>query len=476
MELFILLLSGVLIFIVIAVFFRTMRISDNEPGKPGSEADKYTSARAAESLSQMIRFQTVSAEPAASIGVFNKLTEYLRMRYPNVFETFRTEEIEGHLLFRWRGTDEDADPVLFCANCDVASADGTWEYGPFDGEIAEDMVWGRGAIDGKGVLCALLEAAEIAAAEGFRPQRDLYLLVFRDEETGGGGAEEIKEILRKRGVRFSAVFAKGACISRDLVPIRRPQAVVGVADKGHLKVRLTAEDKGGRSGFPPRYTAIGRLCEAVCRIEYRPQSIRKSVVMRDMIAGFAPYLPFGLRVMAANLWLFEGRFIKSMRGYSAFQSMLRTTVSTTSIQAGSGENKLPGIAAADVHIRTIYGDSCSDICQHLVNLVGSLGVRVEADVAVEASEISPYRGKEYAKLKTALTECFGDMAIVPAVIADNTRTNPFGPISDAVYRITPFVLTEAEKATIHSTNERIGKEALGLAVVFYRKLFDSVAG
>ena len=475
MELAALLLGGALIFIIVIIVFRAVKIEDKSAAGQGAEPDLYLSRRAAESLSGMIRLRTVVSE-AGSAAEFKKLKDYLRMRYPETFATLRTEDVDGNLLLRWNGTDEDADPFLFCANSDVVSADGAWEYAPFSGAIAEEHVWGRGTVESKGVLCSILEAVESLIVEGFVPKRDVYISILRDSEANRTGASEIAELFKKRGIRFTAVFDKGACISKDLLPIARPQAVVGVAEKGYLKVRLSSSGAGGRTAFPPRYTAIGRLSEAVCRLEFRPHPLRNSLVQRDMIESFAPYLPFGMRLFAANLWLLEGEFYRRIRNNFKFASMLRTTFATTDFNAGNRENKLPLSAEAVVHIRTIYGDTCSDIYRYIENLVDSLGVQSEAAVAEDVSQVSPYKGKEFGKLKKALTESLGDMAIAPGIIADHTTSAPYVPYAEAVYRITPFILTEAEKDTIHGTNERVGVDALGHAIDFYRRLLGYTAG
>jgi len=475
MELGLLLLCGAVIFLLIVIIFRAIRIKDRSetndiPGIDGEKAE-----RAAQSLSAMIRFRTVSSR-GDSRTAMRKMADYLRSRYAETFKTLTVEDAGENILLRWRGASEDADPVLFCANTDVVSADGVWEYDPFSGEIAENMVWGRGAIESKGVLCALMEAVEGLIKNSFVPSRDIYIAIASDAESDNAGHKELAEIMRKRGIRFAAVFGKGNCISRDILPVGRPQAIIGVAEKGRMKIRLYAEDKGGRTGTPPQYTVIGRLCEAICRTEYRTQPVRKSVVLRDMVAGLAPYLPFGMRILAANLWLFESSFFRSMRRFSAFSSMLRTTFAVTEIKAGSAENRLPSSAEAILHVRTIHGDSCSDICRFLMHLIDSTGVQAEVIQADEATQVSPYRGKAYAKLKRALTDSFDKIAAVPGIIADNSSLNAYQQYTEGIYRITPFVLTEDEISTIHSTNERISIEELGKAVIFYEKLIEKVAG
>jgi carboxypeptidase PM20D1 len=481
MHLSLMLLCGAIVFLLIAVMFRAARIADRSVPKEGPEIDEGISQHAAESLSAMIKYPTVSSsEIRNSLGyrgdAFSRLVNYLRARYPKIFSTMIVEDLNGNLLLYWGGVDEDADPMLYCANMDVISAEGEWEYHPFSGEIAEDKVWGRGAIDSKGVLCALLEAIESLIGEGFRPIRDVYIAIVKDAESSNEGARMIADVLRKRVFRFAAVFGKGRCISRDLLPVRRNQAIIGVAEKGSMRILLTSAEKGGSVSYPARYSAIGRLSEAICRIEYRPQPIRKSVLMRDMILAFAPYMPYSMRIYAANLWLFEGMLFKHVQRYKEFSSMLRTTFAVTQAKAGTGEKVLPASAEAVIHARVIHGDSCSDIYRFLADLVGNVGVKVEVEQSNEASVITPYRGKDYLKLRNALKESFGDLVIAPGIISEDTSILPYTYNAEAVYRITPFVLTEAEKATIHSNNERVDIDALGRAVYFYKRLISLTTG
>ena len=140
-------------------------------------ADKEISKRAAESLSHAIQLKTITGE----MEEIKKLHQYLRERYTAFHRIASCETIaEGSLLYRWKGTDSEKKPVLFCAHMDVVPVKGEWIHPPFSGEIVNDEIWGRGALDCKCVLIGLLEAAERLAAEGFKPARDLYFAFGHD--------------------------------------------------------------------------------------------------------------------------------------------------------------------------------------------------------------------------------------------------------------------------------------------------------
>ena len=164
---------------------------------PVSLPDGLDGQRAAENLAAAIRLPTLSHQVgapasllAASNAAFAGMREWLAQRYPQV--TANTEPLatgSPSILLRWPGKDSQLPAVLLMAHQDVVPvAPGTeelWTHLPFSGAIAEGFVWGRGAIDSKGSMVAILEAVETLIAQGFQPQRDVLLAFGHDEEIGG---------------------------------------------------------------------------------------------------------------------------------------------------------------------------------------------------------------------------------------------------------------------------------------------------
>ena len=131
-------------------------------------AEKY-----GHSLAKMIREETVSHKDQKDRTKFYGFHRLLREMFPKLFACCGFEDFDGSILLRWKGTGQDL-PVLLMNHHDVVEAPGKWKYPPFSGTVAEGKVWGRGTLDTKGGLFAMLQAAEELAQAGFVPRRDIY--------------------------------------------------------------------------------------------------------------------------------------------------------------------------------------------------------------------------------------------------------------------------------------------------------------
>src|SRR4051812_46339652 len=226
---------------------------------------------AAERLALLVQLPTVSA--ALSTHGLDDFRTLLGELYPLTTEHLEFERV-GYLglLYRWRGRG-DADPVVLMAHLDVVPADAAdgWRVPPFEGRIVDGAVWGRGTLDDKGPLLVLLEAVENLLAEGFRPARDVYLAFGGDEESYGGAACAISDLLHERGITPWLVLDEGGAVVDAPLPfVTTPSAMVGVCEKGVLTVRLRAVSDGGHASAPPELTAAAHVSRAVARLSPNP--------------------------------------------------------------------------------------------------------------------------------------------------------------------------------------------------------------
>ena len=130
-------------------------------------------------LSGAIRFQTVSGTNAQA---FAGLREYLAATYPQVHARLSLQTVNGlSLLYEWKGKDQGKAPAVFMGHLDVVpvvpASEREWTHPPYSGEIRDGFVYGRGALDDKSAVIAVLEAVEQLLHEGFEPTRTIYLAI-----------------------------------------------------------------------------------------------------------------------------------------------------------------------------------------------------------------------------------------------------------------------------------------------------------
>ncbi len=168
---------------------------------------------------------------------FRGLHEFLQKSFPLVHAKLEKKVINEYgLLFTWKGSDTAKKPVLLMAHQDVVPAsDENWKYPPFSGAIEEGYIWGRGTLDDKGSLLAIMEALEFLLKAGYQPSRSIYVASGFDEEVGGHeGAGKIAEYLRAQGVQFEYVLDEGQLAVQGAIPgISDWVALVGIAEKGY---------------------------------------------------------------------------------------------------------------------------------------------------------------------------------------------------------------------------------------------------
>ncbi len=263
--------------LAIVVGLRAARLESRQVDVIAADPLAVDTAGAVERLAAAIRVRTVSREDGpAPDSVFAELHRVLAAGFPRAHATLHRETLGGSLLYTWAGTDPGAPSVLLTGHLDVVPVDSgseeRWTHPPFAAAVAGGFVWGRGALDDKGSVLAILEAVESLLAEGFAPARTVLLAFGHDEEISGErGARSLAARLAARGMRVEWVLDEGGTITRGLMPgVAAPVAVVGIAEKGYLNVELGATDVGGHSSTPPLHTAVGRVARAISRLEAEP--------------------------------------------------------------------------------------------------------------------------------------------------------------------------------------------------------------
>ncbi|WP_127475928.1 M20/M25/M40 family metallo-hydrolase [Microbacterium sulfonylureivorans] len=432
---------------------------------------------------ELLRIPTVSHADESEVDweTFDAFQAALERLYPAVHATLEREIVDGHsLLFRWAGA-EASDPLVLMAHIDVVPVVASeWDTDPFAadivGEGADASIHARGAIDDKGALVAVLEAVEQLATGGFRPARDVYLAFGHNEETAGGGARAMVEVLRGRGIRPALVLDEGGAVVEGVIPgVTVPTAMVGVAERGVMTLLLTAREGGGHASTPPAVPATARLARAIDRLHRHPFPTRLAPPVRAMLSTIAPHAPQPLRSVLRSLAV-TGPLVAAVfsRLGPEMNAIVRTTAVATELSGAPGENVLATTAKASVNIRLLTGDTVEGAAARARRVIADPAVELEVRHGSDPSPVSPWQGDAWRRLATAVGESLGDDVVTtPYLQLGASDSRWFTAISDHVYRFTPFHLTRAERDALHSHNERIRVDVWLRGIGFYRALLSA---
>ncbi len=471
------------------VGYRTMSFTAPPPPAnvaiPDTEGYAVDASAAAIRLGEAIRFRTVSlVEEGEDRSQFEQFHAWMGARYPAFHAVARRETVgELSLLYTWPGSDAAQPPILLLAHQDVVPvADDTraaWRVDPFGGVIQGEAVWGRGAIDDKASLVAILEAAEFLAAQGRQPRRTVHLAFGHDEEIGGDqGARRIASLLAERRVHAWFALDEGMAAVERHPLTGGPAAMIGISERGSGTLRIRAIGQPGHSSMPPAETAVSLVAEAVDRIHAMPieRSLEGGPALA-MMRALAPELSSTTRMAVANEWMFAPMLRQRMEGDPTAQALLGTTIAPTMVEGGIRPNVLPAEATAMINLRIHPRDSADDLLRRARAAVAGLsGVTVDwAEAPREATAISSTSSSSYALIAAVSRDILPDTPVAPGLVLAGTDSRYYAPVAENIYRFQPILLSSEDIEGLHGVNERISIANLDRMIRFYISLMEAGA-
>ncbi len=435
---------------------------------------------AAGRLAELIRIPTVSYRDRSEIDqeAFAAFRARLTELYPSAHAVLTREQLgDGALLYRWRGT-TDEPPLVLMAHYDVVPVEGQdWSRDPFSGLIEDGVVHGRGAIDDKGYLVAILEAVEALVAEGFTPRRDVWLSFGNDEEVTGVGAQLAVAAFTERGIRPWAVLDEGGAVVSGMFPgVPGQMAVVGLAEKGRLDVELVATDAGGHASSPVPGGAPARLARAILAVDRQPFPARLNDVLLGMVDAAGRHAPGPLRGLFAHAGSLRPVLaaVLSRAGREA-NALLRTTVAVTRLEGSKATNVLATSAKAHLNIRIALGETVQTTVDRLREVIGDPSVELRVlPGGADPSPVSRADNEAFALVSDAVRAAYPGAVVAPYLMVQASDSRHFAEICDSVYRFMPFDVTREELSALHAADERISIAALHRGAGFVRHLIRSI--
>ena len=469
-------LLGAFLVLLAVVLIRAAAFRPKKEEEATPESIAFDGDAAVAALQQLVQCKTVSYydRTLEDDAEFERLIALLPTLYPRVHQTCSLERLPDRaLLYCWKGKNH-SEPAVMMAHYDVVPVEeSAWQKPPFSGVIEDGVLWGRGTLDTKVTMNAVLSAAEHLIAAGFVPENDIYFAFSGGEEINGNGARNIVDRFKEQGIVPDLVIDEGGGVVENVFPgVKKPCALIGIAEKGMLNLTLSIESNGGHASAPKPHTPIGHLSRAVCCVEDHPFPMHTTKPVKEMFDVLGRHSSFLFRVIFANLWLF-GWVLKPICAKGGdLNALFRTTVAFTQSEGSNAPNVIPPKASVTANLRLNPADSVQSAVDRITRLVDNEEIKPILGHRVEPSRISETDCAAYDKVATAALATWQGSIAAPYLMMQCSDSRHWGEISDRVYRFSAMDLTAEERRTIHGHNERIRLDCLKRSVEFYIRLMQ----
>jgi acetylornithine deacetylase/succinyl-diaminopimelate desuccinylase-like protein len=369
--------------------------------------------------------------------------------------------------------------LLLVGHLDVVGVDpAKWTVNPFSGAIKDGYLYGRGAIDDKGMVAANLAAFIGLKRAGTRLTRDVIFLADADEEDTG--PVSIRAVIEKHWDKIACAFALNEG-GRVLLQDGKVQYVgVQASEKVPYTVTVTATGVAGHGSVPRPDNAVVHLAAAIEKIAvYQPPAQPTTITRRyfERLATIededtarsmrALETPQRLELAADRL-----SAVSPMWG-----SMLRDSVTPTELSAGIRANVIPSEAKATLNIRLLPGNSIDPLIAQLQKAVDD--PRIRFTVAPGRGISAPSSSTEselFQVIERIVPRQFPGAIVAPFLSTAATDSAELRLHNVQALGLVPFPLTEGDEQRVHGDNERLPLASFQTGVEFlYRIVYEFTA-
>jgi carboxypeptidase PM20D1 len=432
-------------------------------------------------LAEAIRLPTISAADYYNAETFKKFRDLITDTYPEMTNNLsKTQVGNDALIYKWEGKNKVAPAIILLSHYDVVPVAlkemSHWHYPPFSGLIQNEFIYGRGAIDNKFNVIAILEAINILLKNHFQPSRTIYLILGADEEIGGyKGNAQIAAYFIQHKIPVAYVLDEGLSITQKIIPfIDSPIAAIGVAEKGNLNIKIVSDGNSGHSSIASKHNAIINLCEFLSQLQSHQPKARWNPILDSMFDSLWPSMTSPMKMIFSNRWITQS-FIKSqLLKYPMTAALIKTTVTPAIIEGGVKENIVPSRAEAIVNFRLAPGDTIKVVLDYLNSLAKpfNLEIYVYGSNNHEAIPMADIHTSFYTILSQTIRASFPNTIVAPGLMIAGTDSRHYISLTTNIYRFNPVMLSKNDIDGIHGANEKLSIGALNKAIYFYEKLIQ----
>ena len=420
----------------------------SQPATPATASDEVVTL-----LSDLIRINTSNPtypERPAAEWVAQKLDEV------GIESTImESEPGRASTIARIKGRNPDRKPLLIHGHLDVVPADAReWSVDPFAGEVKDDYVWGRGAVDMKDMDAMTLAVIREWTRNGVQPERDIVMAFVADEEAGGAkGAHWLvdnhPDYFADCAEAISEVGGFSVSVGGDLRLYLIQTAEKGI---GWLKLRASARPGHGSMAHPDN--AVTMLARAVTRIGEHEFPVHVTPTLREFLKRLADLTGIPIDPDNPEAALPQLGGLARMIG-----ATIRNTANPTMLAAGYKANVIPSNAEAVIDARFLPGHE-EELFDTIDTLIGDGITRefITKDIAVETD----FNGDVVDAMASALKAEDPQGVPIPYLMSGGTDAKSFSQLGIRCFGFSPLLLPADLDFTalFHGIDERVPVSAL----------------
>ena len=393
------------------------------------------------------------------------------------YETAESAPNRGNLWAKLPATTRRKEPgLILLHHIDVVPANRDyWSFDPLSGEVKDGFIYGRGAIDTKGLGIAQLQAFLALAASDQPRKRDLWLVATADEEAGGFfGAgwliEEYPDLFD--GVGYVLNEGGSGRVFGDTVAV-----MVEVTQKVPLWLKLTAVGRPGHGSAPLVETSVTRMVRALKRISETEFPVRVLEPVADMFEGIAPFQKGEDQQQFANIGQVPPTddFLMQLKLRNpGAHALLRNTCSITRLEGSAKINVIPAEVHAELDCRLLPDQDPESFLAELSTIINDDKVSIEKIMG-----FTPAVSKTQTPLFKAIVQISAqefNAQVVPTVSGGFTDSHFFRDLGITSYGYSPFAFTVAEFSGVHGNDERVSVSNIVNGVKVYYRLLEDFVG
>ena len=369
--------------------------------------------------------------------------------------------------------------LLLVAHMDVVGVERTkWTVDPFGAVAKAGYIYGRGAVDDKGMLAANLAAFIALKRANARLNRDVIFLATDDEE--GAGDASIRMLIAKYWDKIAAKYSINEGGNVFVKNGKVQYVAVQASEKVSVNVTVIAKGTSGHASIPLKDNAVTHLAAAVTKIGNYTPPVHFTTIVRRYFEGIVPVLQDDEIAKWIRSLDTSDRGEHAARVISdsnpMWNAMLRDTISPTVLTAGVRANVIPSEARATLNVRLLPGNTITALLAELNKLVNDPQVKLEVqpDGGLAAPD-SSLESEFYAAIVKASAEEFGGVPVLPFQSTWATDSAQLRLHNVQAYGLVPFPLTDDDIKRMHGDDERIPAAAFAKGVNLMVRLTNEFA-